>query len=1161
MNNIKKIDIFNISLHGRKIIEASAGTGKTFTIIILYLRLLLGIDNNPLYTRTFSVKEILIVTFTKTMQSELRERIKKNIYNFRIDCIKEHSKDPIFNILISQITNLKHAILLLLQAENQIDQASIFTIHGFCNHILHVHEYCSDILLKKNIIEDIYPLYYQVTCDFWRKQSNLLSKQTAKIIFQYWSTPELLLKDIFSILQLSPKIIKPTLRKKIKIDEYHEELIKIINTFKQKWLKKKENIPYLINNSNINKRIYHKNNIFRWINKITFWANNNTENYLVPTELKYFKQSYLCEKTKTGIIPKDILFNNIDTFLKIKFSLKEIFLFHALSDIPKMLKKEKKKQECLEFDDLLKLLINTLKINNLSKKICKKYPVALIDEFQDTNNLQYDIFKKIYKTKYNNNLLVLIGDPKQSIYSFRGASIFTYLKAKNDIKEQYFLNQNWRASHDMNHSINLLFTQNKNPFYLPQIKFEPTYSSNKNIKFEINGKNQSALRFFLKKGENICIDKYQKWIAKQCAQSIAYWLDNGRKGQAVIKKDNKVVSLQAKDITILVRNKNESEIIKKELKNVNINSYYYSNKTSIFHTIEAKEVLWILQSILDPNNEKLLKKAMSTNILGYNINDIDNLNKKYEYWAKLIKEFNQYITIWQEKGIFNMIKNIIIDYDHKKKYDLYKKNQYNIILILQLSELLQEKSRSITTLHALVFWLENKILYSDDQSKKNYTRSYYDLDSIKIVTFYKSKGLEYNITWIPFSTYFLKPKYYLYHSKDKLKTILNFNINSQKLKKAQIEYLSEDIRLLYVALTRSILHCSIGIAQIKKKNNFTDLQNSALEYIIQSGNLCHTKKLETSLKKLSINKCIELIHKDQDNKKFTFAKKKHKNIFTLHINRKINNNWSITSYSALKKIQISKKEDKILPENFLIKKNALLNEPFYTTHSFPKGKKYGIFLHNILKKCNFKKNIDKIWLDKELNKINLSNKWLLILEKWIIKILNTPLIDDKCSLAKLNIKKYIKELEFYLSIKNTIIDTKINSLIKYYDSISNKSPALHFNPITGMLTGSIDLVFYWKGKYYFIDYKSNWLGNSNHSYDIKKIKYHMIKNRYDIQYQLYCLALHRYLQQKIKHYRYDLHFGGTFFWFLRAIDNHSKNNGIFFTLPKKKLIKKLDEMF
>lgn len=1163
MHKIKKLDLFNISLHGKKIIEASAGTGKTFTIIILYLRLLLGIDSHASYKRTFSVKEILIVTFTKTMQEELRKRIKKNIYNFRIACIKKNTKDPIFKKLISQISNLNHAILLLLKAEHQIDQAAIYTIHGFCNNILNMYQYSSDTYFKKNIVENIYPIYFQATCDFWRKQSVLLSEKITKIIFQYWNDPKLLFKDIFSILQITPKLIKPTLKEEKTITEYHEVLIKIINNFKKIWLNQNNNILSLINNSNINKRIYHKTNVLRWINKITFWANSITENYYLPNELNYFKQSFLYEKTKTGITPKHTLFDNIDTFLKTKFSLKEIFLFHALNDIPTIIKAEKKKQELLEFDDLLVLLFNALKKNNLSQTICKKYPVALIDEFQDTDNLQYSIFQKIYKIE-KKNLFILIGDPKQSIYSFRRASIFTYLKAKNDIKEQYFLDTNWRSSSDMNQSINLLFSQIKNPFVLSQIHFKPTYSSNKNIRFEINGKNQSALCFLVKKGENIYIDEYQTWIAKKCAQCIAYWLENGRKGLAVIKQDNNIIPLQAKDITILVRNKNEAEIIQKALNNININSHYCSNKNSIYHTIEAQELLWILQSILDPYDEKLLRRAMSTNILGYNTKEIDNLNKKYEHWSSLIEKINEYMIVWKEKGIFNMMRNILIDHYSIEKNVSYIDNQSNIINILQLAELLQEKSRYIIERYSLIFWFESKILNSDNNSKESYTRTHYN-NSVTIVTFYKSKGLEYSITWIPFAVHFLKSKFNLYQNKKTLKTILDLNINQQKLKQAKIERLSEDIRLLYVALTRSILHCSVGIAPViknkKKDNNFTDLHKSALGYLIQSGRIYNGQQLLVALEKLSINKYIELKFKNNNSKKDILSKKKYSNLYALKMNRIIKDNWCITSYSALKKMQILKISDNISPDCFLTKRNTALKNSIYTTHDFPKGKKYGIFLHKVLNKYNFKKNIDILWLEKELKKNDLNNQWLPLLQKWILNISQTKFIDNEFSLTKLNVHTYIKELEFYLSIKNTITDSKLNTLIKYYDPISNASPNLKFNPITGILTGSIDLVFYWNGKYYFIDYKSNWLGNSYIFYDSKKIKHHMIKNRYDLQYQLYGLALHRYLKQKIKNYHFDLHFGGIFFWFIRAIDSNKKNNGIFHILPKKHFIKTLDQIF
>ncbi|WP_343377647.1 exodeoxyribonuclease V subunit beta [Buchnera aphidicola (Formosaphis micheliae)] len=1164
----KKIDVFNVPLTGTKIIEASAGTGKTFTIIILYLRLLLGINNKM---KCFSVTEILIVTFTNTMKEELITRIKKNIYYLRIACIQKKTDNPIFNEIISHITNLNHAIILLFKAEHQINEASIFTIHSFCLNTLQTNQYQSDIILKKNILDNIYPLYYQATCDFWRTQQLSLTKNISEIILQYWKNPESLLKNVLPIIKMSPVIIKPKFKKTITITKYHQQLLNNINSFKKKWLSFNKKIIYLINNQKNNKHIYSKNNMLRWINKITIWANENTYNYYIPKELNYFTTSNVYKNTLSSETISHDIFKYIEIFLTMKFSLKEIFLSTAIKKINYLIKKEKKKIECLEFDDLLIYFLNYFKKYKLFKTLHKRYPITIIDECQDINVYQYKIFKKIYCAQ-KEYLLIYIGDPKQSIYTFRGSSIFTYFFIKSKIKEHYYLDTNWRASYDMNNSINILFSKMKNPFCLSPITFKPTKSPKKNINLKLIIKKicQPALRILINTKKNITINDYQQWIAKECASSILYWLSISKQGDALIKKNNLITPLKAEDITILVRNKNEAKIIKKSLDEVNINSTYCSNNNNIYKTTVAKELLYIFQSILEPNNEKLLKRAMITNLLNYNIYDIDNLHKKYQFWSELIDQFNKYKIIWNEKGIYSMIRALLADYyyNYQNITNSHIKNN-TITNIIYISELLQNKSRFISSKHILIFWFKNKIFDPIALSQKNYIPQNNYNNCINIVTFHKSKGLEYNITWIPFSIYFPKSQLNIYHSKNVLSTIIDFSVNQKNFNQSKKEMLSEEIRLIYVALTRSIIHCSIGIAPVLKKyttetknsNNCNDLHLSALGYILQSGHKYNIEKFINEIKKMSYVQYIEVIYNTLNH----HTKKKYqqnitKDIYYLYLNRKIQNYWCIASYTTLKNIDNLNKEQNIIQNKISITKNIQLYHTKYDVYHFPKGMKYGTFLHKILKLHNFKKTINIQWLINELEQINLSKKWSPMLQNWITEISHIFFMKNEINLYNLPLNQQIKELEFYLSISNIVTDVQINKLFKYYHHSSyNISTPLSFNKITGMLTGSIDFIFYWKKKYYIIDYKTNWLGNSVDDYNQKKIKMNIIQNRYDLQYQLYSLALHRYLQHRIKNYQFKLHFGGVFIWFLRAI--HHQTNGIFYTLPQKELIEKLHQTF
>lgn len=172
-----------------------------------------------------------------------------------------------------------------------------------------------------------------------------------------------------------------------------------------------------------------------------------------------------------------------------------------------------------------------------------------------------------------------------------------------------------------------------------------------------------------------------------------------------------------------------------------------------------------------------------------------------------------------------------------------------------------------------------------------------------------------------------------------------------------------------------------------------------------------------------------------------------------------------------------------------------------------------------------------------------------------------PINQDNLTLSKITSNNKQTELEFYLTIDTDLNSQKLEHLCKFYDHLSLKSPSLNFIEITGMLHGFIDLVFYWNHKYYLLDYKTNWLGENNDFYSQSKMEKNIIKNRYELQYQLYTLALHRFLKHRIKFYNYETNFGGIYYLFIRGMDRTFSNNGVFFCRPSWNFIKALDNLF
>ncbi|QCI23038.1 exodeoxyribonuclease V subunit beta [Buchnera aphidicola (Macrosiphum gaurae)] len=1159
-NIAEKLNVFKILLNGINLIEASAGTGKTFTIVLLYLRLLLGIGETKTYNKKLAVHEILIVTFTNAAKEELYIRIKDGIQNLYLTCVNKKNINPIYKFFLREIKDINEAIYVLKKAQNNINNVAIYTIHGFCQHILELHTFHLNSIFEDKIIDNEHELYLQATQDFWRRTFYNLPKNIINIIYQDYKNPNHLLKKIKPFFHMqSINFSEKNLNNK-KLTIFHQKNIQKINFFKEMWLIYYQIIPKEINNLKINKKIYSQFNMTRWINDITIWAKSETKDYTIPIVLKYFSKKNIEKNTINNICSKYIIFKETEKILKKNFSFKNIIMVYAINKIKKILSKEKQKKSLLGFNDLLNILLKTIKKEKTLKNLIRtKYPAAFIDEFQDTDIQQYKIFDLLYK-KNKKTVLFLIGDPKQAIYSFRGADIFSYLYAKSKIKKKYYLDINWRASINMCKSINFLFSHHKNPFIFKNIPFTPITPSckNKKMNFTIHGVPQTSMSFFFQEKEEVYIDDYKVWISQQCANEISFWLTCGKAGNAKITTKNGEKILTANDIAILVRNKKEADLIQKELQKFNILSIYSSDKNSIFQTFDAQELLWILESILEPDNEKLLRKSISTHILKELLSKIKtksiNENKYF-----IIEKLYEYHNIWKKIGIFHMIKTMILEYQINANPIEININYLKNLNFLHVAELLQEQFQYFHKKISLIRWLQKKILKKTEPAYNECIRYFNESQSVKIITIHKSKGLEYPIVWIPFSIDFKPSLLSVYHNEKNFKTFFDIKQSNENLKLSDKERLAEDIRFLYVALTRSILHCSIGIACLTKKTtknkNNSNIHKSSLGYTVQHGKPMNYENLFNQLKKFRMNDFIEV--KNNSN---NFRLPVTNNIYLISskniLNKNIKNIWNITSFTKLNQENKSLQENikEITSEKFLIK-NKEKNNKSFIIHNFPQGKNTGLMMHEILKNLHFlnEKNYD--WFADWLKKYNIPITWTSKLINWINNIINTPLGEKKIILSKINEKLCTKELEFFFPINNILYSEELNQIIQSIDPISIASPKLFFNPVKGVLKGFIDLVFFWKKKYYILDYKSNWLGKNNSFYSDVCIKKEIITKRYDLQYQIYTIALHKYLQKKIKNYNYKNDFGGVLYFFLRAIDQ--ENHGIFYTVPDFSLIEKI----
>lgn len=1184
------LDAYTLPLRGQRLIEASAGTGKTYTIGILYLRLLLGLGNENAFPRPLSVEEILVVTFTEAATNELRGRIRERIHKMRLACLRNglgFESEPEYLTLLTELSSEEQrafAANWLLAAERQMDEAAIYTIHGFCQRMLAHNAFESGILFEQTMIQDEFPIQKQACADFWRRHFYPLDYSMTKVVHAEWSGPEALLNDIKPFLQGDiPAIInQPELPETL--EERHQRLIGLIQNLKDLWAKNVADFEKLISNSDVDKRSYSARYLPAWLEKITGWAEQSTDDYQLPRDiLERFAQSRLDEKSKSGSGPSHAVFRLVDELLTQALTIKDLIIPQAITEVRQTIAHEKQMRGELGFDDLLTRLDRALHQDGgalLAEAIAKRFPVAMIDEFQDTDPQQYRIFQRIYR-KTEGTALLFIGDPKQAIYAFRGADIFTYIAAKKQVSAHYTLETNYRSSQSMVEAVNQVFHHAENPFIFEQIPFQGVNFAvhNSHKKLIHNGKEVKALTFWQQQAEAVSVSEYEQALAQQCAAQIGRYLAGGLKGTTYFENKQQQTPVEASDITVLVRSRREAILIRDALNQLNIPSVFQSNRESVFATQEAKEILWLLLAVLTPEKERVLRSALATGLLGLTAEDIDNLNYDEKAWENLVDEFAHYAVIWRKRGVLPMLRGIMSKRHIAETLLSGSEGERRLMDLMHIGELLQETSLQLEGEHTLTRWLAQQIAHPDHQSDAQQMRLESDRHLVQISTIHKSKGLEYKIVWLPFASNFLPQSKGLFHDRDDYVTKLDLDDSQEYVELADEERLAEDLRLLYVALTRAIYHCSVGVAPLikgnRKKAGNTDLHLSALGYLLQQGQEGDSVLLSSTLEALS-NDVIDVQPIDlPEMVKLDLTKEASDELSARAVSRHFDDCWRVTSYSGLSYSTSHGEEEQTLSAeqfaNSLAPKMDIevshdvevqeTQENTLTPHQFPKGAAPGTFLHSLMEEIDFSGDISSEWLEEKLQVSGFDTQWVSMLQGWLNAILNVPLADDGLCLSAIPAQDRLDEMQFYLPIDSLLNAKEVDRVTHKHDPLSKHCPPLNFEQVQGILKGFIDLTFCWKGKFYLLDYKSNYLGEDASYYTQEAMAEAMIDHRYDLQYQLYSLALHRFLQQRMQNYDYETHFGGVYYLFLRGTERIDSQNGIFFYRPTIEFISEFDALF
>ncbi len=532
----------------------------------------------------------------------------------------------------------------------------------------------------------------------------------------------------------------------------------------------------------------------------------------------------------------------------------------------------------------------------------------------------------------------------------------------------------------------------------------------------------------------------------------------------------------------------------------------------------------------------------------------------------MVEEFVGYRIQWQKRGVMPMLRTLMVTRNIAENLLATAGGERRLTDILHISELLQEAAAGLESEHALVRWLSQHIADPDTSASSQQMRLESDRHLVQIVTIHKSKGLEYSLVWLPFIARFRKQDQALYHDRQTFEAMLDLSASEESIELAEAERLAEDLRLLYVALTRAIWHCSLGIAPLTSRRSDkpadSDFHHSALGRLVQKGEPQDASGLAASLRQLCGQHIVLETPPALDNTRWQPPGESLPALSARQVTRILRDDWRVTSYSGLQQQGHAIAQD-LLPRLDIDAAGVgeVVPQPELTPHQFPRGASPGTFLHGLFEELDFTQPVDEDWMREKLQQGGYDAHWQPVLSRWLQTILEAPLGDSGVSLSQLTGRDKQVEMAFYLPIDAPLDAAALDALIRRYDPLSAGCPPLDFQQVRGMLKGFIDLVFRHNGRYYLLDYKSNWLGESSEAYTESAMAGAMQSHRYELQYQLYSLALHRYLRHRLADYDYEQHFGGVIYLFLRGIDNTVPGQGIFTTRPDVRLIDALDALF
>ncbi len=1205
---MQHLDPLYIPLTSFNLIEASAGTGKTYTITALYLRLVVEAG--------ISANRILVVTYTNAATKELRDRIRERLAQIRRAFLDGHAPedDDLATRLLDLSPDRDIAIRRLTNAARGFDEAAIFTIHGFCKRVLGDNAFESGLSFDTELMADTGDLLRGIVDDFWRREFYAASPLVVQYFLDQNASPEKLRG------QIERHLGKPYLQVTTPGGEANGRALE--HTFsaafqqaRELWLAERAQIEELLLKSPaLNRQKYSLRSLPGWLEAMNAYLTVDAPKIALFEKFEKFTTATLQDKAsfKQGKTTPQHPFFDACQNLKTACETLTDYCRHQvpvklLAWCNAELASRKRQQQVQSYDDLLLNLHAALRHPRqgaaLTESLRRRYSAALIDEFQDTDPVQYDIFRHLYASA--NKPVFLVGDPKQAIYSFRGADIFAYLTARRDTPRHYTLDVNWRSDARLLTALNAVFGATRHPpFLFADIPFHHARPAERKRPEQLwlYGQVEPPLRLWLLEPSHdqvITKGMAGEQAVRATAAEIARLLNLGARGQARLGaqpngEDSR--PLAGGDIAVLVRSRWQGRMIRNQLLRLGVPSVQHADD-SVFVSEEAQQLEWLLAAVAEPGNEGWVRTVLASDLFGASGDSLYQLREDERAWARWLEKLQDYRQLWLDYGFMRFFRAWLIEEGVPQRLLAFRDGDRRLTNLLHLAELLHVASRAHPGLASLLKWFGEQRYSPSSKDEEQQLRLESDENLVKIVTVHKSKGLEYPVVFCPFlwdgklRSEDKANETLLYHDPaDPSRTFLAFGAGEEDAARgyARREELAENLRLFYVALTRAKQRCYLVWGKIKTaetappawllhqppvvgpsqdaievtKQRFKDMTSAAV-----------LDDLRTVLAAAGDTVAVAALPWESGQRyqpPVTAEPELTAHIFT----GVMRDSWQVGSFTGLAAGPSGGQSGELPDYDMAATAMPVTEEtsetavavPGLTIFEFPRGAKAGICLHALFEHLDFtEQNHEAIesLVERTLNGHGFSGAvWRPVVADMARRVLATPLDENGLRLANIASERRLNELEFYYSLAHLRPDNLRRVLERHGQTTSpfqEMIDTLEFKPLRGYMKGYIDLVFEAGGRFYLADYKSNWLGAELAAYRRSRLEQAMARESYVLQYLIYTVALHRYLRLRLPDYDYERHFGGVFYLFLRGMSpERGAECGVFRDRPAPALVQALD---